>query len=227
MLDIRPATANDQIIAFNSSSVVEVNNSYRLEPDKGITNQLRYGNWLGITHQDFSSEEGIQEHEPSEQFLFMARQEPRREINPSKWKIQSPTTDEGLAPLTKNPALEFQWRQILQRFEVISRREDNWDERETKKPSELALNHAKIFMEEFFDAVIAKGHSWLTPFISSDEDGYITVAWHKGEHELHLEIAEYEVEYTTVWGIRIDTEMDIGILKSDNYLTLWEWLLDG
>lgn len=227
MLDIRPATANDQIIAFNSSSVVEVNNSYRLEPDKGITNQLRYGNWLGITHQDFSSEEGIQEHEPSEQFLFMARQEPRREINPSKWKIQSPTTDEGLAPLTKNPVLELQWRQILERFDVITRRDDNWDERGSKKSDELAVRNAKDLMEKLLDAVISEGYPWFMPFISSDEDGYITAAWHKGKHELHLDITETEVEYTKVWGIKIDTEMHEGVLKSDDYLELWEWLLDA
>lgn len=227
MLDIRPATANDQIIAFNSSSVVEVNNSYRLEPDKGITNQLRYGNWLGITHQDFSSEEGIQEHEPSEQFLFMARQEPRREINPSKWKIQSPTTDEGLAPLTKNPVLELQWRQILERFDVITRRDDNWDERGSKKSDELAVRNAKDLMEKLLDAVISEGYPWFMPFISSDEDGYITAAWHKGKHELHLDITETEVEYTKVWGIKIDTEMHEGVLKSDDYLELWEWLLNA
>ena len=227
MLDIRPATANDQIIAFNSSSVVEVNNSYRLEPDKGITNQLRYGNWLGITHQDFSSEEGIQEHEPSEQFLFMARQEPRREIYPSKWKIQSPTTDEGLAPLTKNPVLELQWRQILERFDVITRRDDNWDERGSKKSDELAVRNAKDLMEKLLDAVISEGYPWFMPFISSDEDGYITAAWHKGKHELHLDITETEVEYTKVWGIKIDTEMHEGVLKSDDYLELWEWLLNA
>ena len=49
----------------------------------------------------------------------------------------------------------------------------------------------------------------------------------QGEHQLHLEIAENEVEYIKVWGIRIDTEMDVGVLNRDDYLTLWEWLLDG
>ena len=117
--------------------------------------------------------------------------------------------------------------EISERFDAIAQREDNWDERESKKPSELALNNAKLMMKELLDAVISAGHSWLTPFISSDEDGYITVAWYNGKHELHLEIAENEVEYITVWGIRIDTEMDIGVLNRDNYLTLWEWLLDG
>lgn len=116
---------------------------------------------------------------------------------------------------------------INDQFRVVAQREDNWDERESKKPNELALETAKHLMGEFLDVVISEGNSWLTPFISSDEDGHITAAWHKGEHELHLEIAEDEVEYVTVWGIKIDTEMDVGILSRDNYLTLWNWLLDG
>ena len=135
-------------------------------------------------------------------------------------------------PLIANVDLEHTDKSILlgeisERFDVIAQREDNWDERESKKPSELALNNAKLMMKELLDAVISAGHSWLTPFISSDEDGYITVAWYNGKHELHLEISENEVEYITVWGIKIDTEMDVGVLNRDNYLTLWEWLLDG
>ena len=116
---------------------------------------------------------------------------------------------------------------IRDQFRAVAQREDNWDGRESKKPNELALENAKHLMGEFLDVVISEGHSWLTPFISSDEDGCVTVAWHKEEHELHLEIAEDEVEYVTVWGIKIDTEMDVGILNRDNYVTLWNWLLDG
>ena len=110
---------------------------------------------------------------------------------------------------------------------AVAQREHNWDDRESKKPSTVALNNAKRLMEELLDSVISAGHSWLTPFISSDEDGHITVAWHKGEHELHLEITDHEVEYVTVWGIKIDTEMDVGVLSRDKCIPLWKWLLDG
>ena len=133
--------------------------------------------------------------------------------------------------------VEYQHNQAIQigsfradvrdQFRVVAQREDNWDERESKKPKELALENAKRLMGEFSDAVISEAYSWLTPFISSDEDGHVTIAWHNGEHELHLEISEDEVEYVKVWGIKIDTEMHEGILHKENYLTLWNWLLDG
>ena len=88
-------------------------------------------------------------------------------------------------PLTANVDLEYTDKSILlgelsERLDFIAQRQDNWDERESKRPRELALNNAKLMMEELLDAFIAAGHSWLTPFISSDEDGYITVAWYKG-----------------------------------------------
>ena len=121
----------------------------------------------------------------------------------------------------------WQRRKILDRFDVLSQRENNWDRYDSKKPTELAIDRAKHLMEELLDSIISAGYPWLMPFISSDEDGYITVEWHKGKHELHLEIAKNEVEYIKVWGINIDTEMYIDSLNREDYLTLWEWLLDG
>jgi hypothetical protein len=116
---------------------------------------------------------------------------------------------------------------ILQRFDVLAHREDNWDGYESKKPTLAILDHAKGLMVEFLDSITAAGHLWLTPFISSDEDGDITVEWHKGTRELHIQIGENEAEYIQVWGTNIDTEMHIDSLNADNYRTLWKWLLDG
>ncbi len=119
---------------------------------------------------------------------------------------------------------DTQRRKISERFDVLAQREDNWDGYESKKPSQSTLNHAKFLIEELLDSVISAGHPWLMPFISCDEDGYVTAAWHKGEQELHLLIGENEAEYLQVWGTNIDTEMREGFLSCDNYLALWEWL---
>ncbi len=121
----------------------------------------------------------------------------------------------------------WQKRKISERFEVLAQREDNWDGYESKSPTELTQDHAKHLIEELFDSIAAAGHSWLTPFISSDEDGYITAEWYKEERELHIQIQENEAEYIKIWGINIQNEMYIDSLNRDDYLTLWEWLLDG
>ena len=118
-------------------------------------------------------------------------------------------------------------RKISERFDVLTQREDNWDEYDSKKPTKLTLVRAENLIGELFDSIISAGHPWLTPFISSDEDGFITAAWYEEERELHILIGENEAEHLQVWGTNIDTEMQEGVFSRDNYLTLWEWLLDG
>ena len=115
---------------------------------------------------------------------------------------------------------------ISERFAVLAQRGDNWDGYESKKPAESAIVHAKHLMEELFDAIVSAGYLWLTPFISSDEDGNVTVEWSEGKRRLHIQIGESEVEYIQVWGTNIDTEMHVDFLNRDDYLMLWEWLLN-
>ena len=132
-----------------------------------------------------------------------------------------------MAYINNNPPLDIQRCQILEQFDVIAQREDNWDEYESKKPNKLSLNGAKHFMEEFLDTVVSEGHSWLTPLISSEEDGYITVEWYGEARQLHLQIEGDEVVYIQVWGPNIETEMHVDILHRGDYITIWKWLLDG
>ncbi len=134
-------------------------------------------------------------------------------------------------PLTVNTDPEIDKNTILsglpERFDIVARREDNWDERGSKKPRELALANAQQIVTEILYTVIDASLPLRTPFTSSDEDGNVTVVWYKREHELHLEITDDEVEYVRVWGFNIDTEMDAGTLSKGKYLPLWKWLLNG
>ena len=109
---------------------------------------------------------------------------------------------------------------------TVAQREENWDEYESKKPSALALNNAKRLMEELLDRIISAGHSWLTPFISSDEDGHVTAEWYSGDRELHFIIREQEAVYIKVWGTNIENEMHVDVLATKDYLDVWNWLLD-
>lgn len=121
------------------------------------------------------------------------------------------------------------WKQkceISEQFDILAQREDNWDGHGSPKPTDLTLAHAKVVIDRLLDSVISAGHRCDTPSISSDEDGDVTVAWYGGERQLHLQIGEHEAEFFKVWGTNIDTEMDVDFLKPENYLTLWEWLID-
>lgn len=117
-------------------------------------------------------------------------------------------------------------RKISERFELLAGREDNWDGYDSKKPTESILKRAKHLLEQMFD-IISSEHPWLTPFVSSDENGNVTIEWSREKRRLHIQIGENEIEYIQVWGINIDTEMYVDFLSRDDYLDLWEWLLDG
>lgn len=116
---------------------------------------------------------------------------------------------------------------ISKQFYAIRQRQDNWDDRGSEKPNKLSLSHAEGIISDLLNSVIETGYLWLTPFISSDEDGNITIEWHKGQHELHIEVSEDEAEYIKVWGINIENEMHLDFLDKYNYLILWDWLLHG
>ena len=121
---------------------------------------------------------------------------------------------------------DSQKRKISERFAVLAQREDDWDERGSKKPTQPILVHAKYLIEELLDTITSAGHEWLTPFISSDEDGYITVSWYREKRTLHIEIEENEAEYTKIWSVNTNMKMEADFLDRDNYLILWKWLLD-
>ena len=113
---------------------------------------------------------------------------------------------------------------ISKRFKVLAQREDNWDGYDSKKPTELTLSRAQHLIEELLDSTNFAGYSWFTPFIYSDEDGYVTAEWRKGKRSLHFDVQENEAEYTKIWGTSVNMKIHTDSLNRDDYLTLWEWL---
>jgi len=116
---------------------------------------------------------------------------------------------------------------IKVRFAELWRRQENWDEQEAAKPCPKSLSKATAILEELLDVTASNGREWIHPFITTDEDGKVEVLWKRGRHELHIDVEDEEVEYLKVWGANIFDSMSSDFLKSDEYLTLWDWLLRG
>lgn len=135
--------------------------------------------------------------------------------------------------LSKRGQLYKSWQQDVypllldgfkEKLQKISERQDNWDGKGSKKPSPIVLSKAHINLENFLYSIVNSGRLWITPFISTDEDGHITIQWGYGDHELHIEISEEGAEYIKIWGINIEHEMHVGILKRKEFFNLWDWL---
>jgi hypothetical protein len=111
-----------------------------------------------------------------------------------------------------------------EKLQKIAEREDNWDGKGSKKPTPVVLSKAHITLESFLYCIVNNGKLWNPPFVSSDEDGHITIQWNNEDHELHIELSDEAAEYIKVWGVNIQYEMHIGILKRKDLLNLWDWL---
>ena len=135
--------------------------------------------------------------------------------------------------LSQREQLYRRWQQDIypflleafkEKLQKIAEREDNWDGKGSKMPSSLVLSKAHITLENFLYSIVNSGRLWKTPFVSSDEEGHITIQWNSGGHELHIEIGEEGTEYIKVWGVNIEHEIHVGILKRKEFLNLWDWL---
>ena len=218
---------NDQNITYYPLPLEVDMNPKHVEKDKGTSVRLKYGSGFGITREDISGEEGIQRRELLEQFDVIVQWKTSNTWAPPDRRADTPTTDLGLASIDKYTSLDFDRRKILEQFKIISQRENNWDGYESKKPNELSFNYAKHLMEEFLHTAVTEGHSWITPLISSDEDGNISVEWYGEERQLHFQIEAKTVVYIQVWGPNIETEMHVDTLHRKDYLRIWKWLLYG
>ncbi len=129
----------------------------------------------------------------------------------------------------KSIASYLQRHEILERFNEIAQREDNWDGLESKKPIKSSLVRAKRLIEKLLDDILSAGHSWhrFKPLISSDEDGYITVRWRGEGKRLHLRIEKDEVRYIRSWRENNKRKARSNRTCSDNYFEIWEWLIHG
>jgi hypothetical protein len=113
-----------------------------------------------------------------------------------------------------------------EKLQKITERQDNWDGKGSKKPSPIVLSQAHITLENFLYSIVNSGRLWIAPFVSTDEDGHITIQWNSGDHELHIEISEEGTEYIKIWGVNIEHEMHVGILKRKEFFNLWDWLAE-
>ena len=116
---------------------------------------------------------------------------------------------------------------IYQQFHSIRQRGEDWDGYGSKRPNTLSLVYAEHLLNQLLISVISNSRQWIAPFITSDEDGHITAESYSGERELHIIVREQEAVYIKVWGTNIENEMHVDVLGMEDYLDVWDWLLDG
>ena len=183
---------------------------------------------VGWQHTHNSAMRYFQRHRVLEGFDVIAQQEDDIALPPILRGIESPTANANFIHIYESAIRYFRKREISERLDVIAQREDNWDGFESKKPLEVSLYRAKRLMEKLLDDILSAGYSWLEPrpFISSDEDGYITVEWYGEKRQLHLRVEEDEVEYIKLQRINNRRKVHVDTIRSEDCFALWKWLIN-
>ncbi len=137
---------------------------------------------------------------------------------------------DNLEPIEHKPNplysdLRIQQDEISKQFDAIKEWKEIWDEYGFQRPNDLTISHAETVIEKLLDLIISTDYRFITPFISGDGDGNVTVIWYNQKRQLHFKIGENDVQYFKVWGTNIDTEMEVDFLKSEHCLDLWKWLI--
>lgn len=113
-------------------------------------------------------------------------------------------------------------------IQELGKRIYNWDGRGSLAPSAQTIQRAMTFAHSFYQNTSALadviGKAWISPHISSSEDGEIVFEWWAGDNKLTIYISEDAAEFLKVWGTDISEEMTDGTIAGGQFQGLWLWL---
>lgn len=228
----KTTATNDRYRDYNPSPLRQENSFELPKLDEGVSALLDYEILLEDVHEEDSDEVAeiihdsdfldLRLYQPSKWLFANISWEAWKEPLPFRKKEDSPTTH-VVEEIYKNIILG----EMFARLYTIAQREDNWDGLDSMKPNESSLDRAGRIMAKLLDSIFTNGEEWIDPFISSDEDGYVTVEWQGDGRRLCLLIEEEEVEYTKLWRINTKRKVRTYSMRDDDCFEIWEWLING
>ena len=106
----------------------------------------------------------------------------------------------------------------------VSQRPADWDDCGSLAPSKVAVACAVNAISTFAHQVSELGLEWLHPHVGSNEIGEISFEWWRGTKKLTLYVGAEQNHYVSSWGLNIDTNMEAGILRLEDFPKQWRWL---
>ena len=129
---------------------------------------------------------------------------------------------------------------IFSKLHAISNRKFDWDDNRSAAIKANSLQNAEKIIPNMFECILQHynyrtQNGWIEPYISSDEDGDVTLRWSIGNKRLYMVISDDSINYLKVSGNDINAEMIDGFMNineslnnSDKhakvYTELWKWL---
>lgn len=116
----------------------------------------------------------------------------------------------------------------LSRLDKISNYENDWDNYGAIKPNSTAISNAKNLLKRIFCMTNDASMNWITPYISADSDGNISIEWW-GANDKKITFyigCQNHIDYIKSSNSKI-SEMEDGEIKDftiAQYIDLFSWL---
>lgn len=102
--------------------------------------------------------------------------------------------------------------------------DENWDGYGSAKPVPEAIANAEARLPELFRLCTMRG-VWREPHVSASEAGEVSFEWWSGSRKVTMYFGENSVEMIRIWGVNMDTEMDLQQMPTlDSFPAVWAWL---
>lgn len=127
--------------------------------------------------------------------------------------VHSHSFEDGLSKIT----LDNAYRKI----NSLKSRGENWDGRGSAAPDVDSMVQARVILSRMFEA---SEDQWIEPFLSSSEDGTVTMEWWSPTRKLTIYASAEDPFFIKVWGADIENEMEDGLVSEHDLFSLWGWL---
>jgi hypothetical protein len=130
----------------------------------------------------------------------------------------------GAEPLANQMARYF--TQSAQReLARIGRLPGDWDHAGSAQPRPAAVSNAAARLPELYRLTMLLTGRWVAPHISASESGEISFEWWDNDRKLTLYFGDEAMDAIRVWGVNIDSEMELSHIESIAELSkAWAWL---
>jgi hypothetical protein len=101
---------------------------------------------------------------------------------------------------------------------------EGWNGYDALEPNHSSIEHAYSWINQLYTNLSAT--LWIRPHVIADADGDVVFEWWKDHKKLTVYVSPTTVEYVTVEGPDVASEMEDGTIEtSQDSLVLWHWLI--
>lgn len=112
------------------------------------------------------------------------------------------------------------------KLDKISESVQNWNRQNKNAPNKETIAAASAWLQNIFLSLRNVEIGWISPHVTSDEDGNVVFEWWKGDKTFSVYVSKNASWFVSAWGANIQDEMTDGDASNmENQIKLFDWFL--